>query len=216
MKTHLPVLAAALFLLLAAGATADNTRAEPGVPSLVWWLDNPAQESGVAVDGAFSTLQRGYYSVNLTLHTSGLTPGHTYSLWWVIFQNPASCVTGCGDDEINAAAAGGPNPAGISVHYGGSFTAPEDGRGEFFTRILEDNADGCAKTGPYVRLCSAMRDAATAETLVFLMDHGPSELVASGDFSSGCARMVWFGYVVADYHQGGFDCYRAQSTFHRP
>ena len=40
------------------------------------------------------------------MQTSGLTPDHTYTLWWAIFQKPGLCVNGCGDDDINAALAG--------------------------------------------------------------------------------------------------------------
>jgi hypothetical protein len=62
-----------------------------------------------------------------------------------------------------------------------------------------------------------VRDAATAEVLVFLIDHG---LRMDGSppfgFDAGCRRFVWYDYVIVDYRAEGFDCYRAQSTFHRP
>jgi hypothetical protein len=214
MKIRKPLLAAVLLVLL--GVTLGKTSAEPGVPSLVWWLDNPAQESGLAVDGAFSTVQRGYYSVTIGLHTSGLTPGHAYSVWWVIFQNPGLCVDGCGDDDINNAAWTGVNPVGIGVHYGGAFTAADSGKAEIGSRLLEDTVDQCAKAGPYAPLCVPMKDAATAQVLVFLMDHGPADPTTIRTFDSGCRDFVWFGYVVSQYNHDGFDCYRAQSTFHRP
>jgi hypothetical protein len=216
MKITGTLLATALLAVLALGATSGRTSAEPGVPSLVWWLDNPAEESGLAVDGAFSTLQRGYYSVTIGLHTRGLTPGHTYSVWWVIFQNPGLCVNGCGDDDINNAAWTGANPVGIGVHYGGAFTAAEDGRAEVGSRLLEDTTDQCARAGPYAPLCVPMKDAATAEALVFLLDHGPADPATVRYFDSGCRSLVWFGQIVSSYNHDGFDCYRAQSTFHRP
>ena len=150
------------------------------------------------------------------MHTSGLTAGHVYSLWWVIFQNPKGCVGGCGDDEINNAAATGVNPAGVSMHYGGALTAAESGVAEFGARLLEDSVEDCATAGPYKSLCSPMTDAAVADVLVFLMDHGPAGAAPVRKFDTGCRSMVWFGYTVADYHQDGFDCYRAQSTFHQP
>jgi len=215
MKRRMLVTIMVLLVLISAGAGTSRTQARAGEPSLVWWLDNPAQVSGAEVPDAYSTLQRGYFSVNLSLHTSGLTPGHAYSLWWVIFQNPGACVEGCGDDDINNAAWTGVNPAGVSVHYGGTLTAAESGRADFGARLLEDTVD-CAKTGPYASLCSPMLDAATSDVLVFLIDHGPAGATPVSKFDTGCRSLVWFGYTVADYHQDGFDCYRAQSTFHRP
>jgi hypothetical protein len=215
MKFHIPLLATLVLVVLALAMSPGKADAELGVPSLVWWLDNPAQVAGDAVPAAYSTLQRGYYSVTISMHTSGLTPGHAYSVWWVIFQNPNLCAGGCGDDDINNAAWTGVNAAGIGVHYGGAFTAPESGRGEIGSRLLEDTVDQCAKTGPYAPLCTPMKDASTAQVLVFLMDHGPA-LGAVTSFDSGCRDLVWFGYVVSQYNHDGFDCYRAQSTFHRP
>jgi hypothetical protein len=218
MKHLIPLSIIVLVVLITVATGATRTQARAGEPSLVWWLDNPAQVSGAEVPDAYSTLQRGYFSVNLSLHTSGLTPGNAYSLWWVIFQNPGLCVAGCGDDEINSAAATGVNPVGIGVHFGGAFTAAESGKADIGGRLLEDTVDACAKTAPYAALCVPLRDASTAEVLVFLVDHGP---VKSGAgpvtaFDAGCRSLVWFGYVVAQYNKGDFACYRAQSTYHRP
>ncbi len=216
MKLKLPLVVTLALVLLAASMGSAKTQAAAGQPSLVWWLDNPAQVSGAEVPEAYSVLQRGYFSVNLSMHTSGLTPGHAYSLWWVIFQNPNACVAGCGDDDINAAAATGANPAGIGVHAGGSFMAVDGGKADFGARLLEDTVDACAKVPPYAALCTPMRDASTAEVLVFLIDHGLAGATPVIGMDTGCRNLVWFGYVVAKYNKGEYDCYRAQSTFHRP
>jgi hypothetical protein len=218
VKLALHLVAVVTLVALAGVAGSGQMQAQPGQPSLVWWLDNPAQTSGAEVPEAFSVLQRGYFSVTIALETSGLTPGHAYSLWWVIFQNPGSCAEGCGDDDINAAIATGINPAGIGVHYGGGFTASEANRTHIGARLLEDTVDACAKAPPYAALCVPMRDAATAEVLVFLLDHGPAaeDAAAVDAFDAGCRSLAWFGYVVAQYNRGDFDCYRAQSTYHRP
>jgi hypothetical protein len=211
------VMTLAVLGLFAWSQRASETSAELGQPSLVWWLDNPAQVSGAVVPDAYSVLQRGYYSVAISIHTSGLTPDHAYTLWYVVFQNPRSCSGNCGEDDINAVLIGGPNPVGIGVHYGGSMIAPESGKADIGSRLLEDTTETCATVLPYSKLCTPMRDSATAEVMVFLLDNGPASSAASIDaFDDGCRRMVWFGYVVADYASTGFDCYRAQSTYHRP
>jgi len=218
MKLRVLVVVTLALVVLVAGLGPARTQARAGEPSLVWWLDNPAQVSGAEVPGAYSTLQRGYYSVTISLHTAGLTPEHAYSLWWVIFQNPGVCVNGCGDDEINAVITSGANPVGIGVHYGGTFSAAETGRADIGSRLLEDSVDACTKAAPYSPVCVPMLDASTAEVLVFLVDHGPAAAGAApvSAFDTGCRNLVWFGYVVAQYNKGDFDCYRAQSTYHRP
>jgi hypothetical protein len=212
-------LAAGTAVLAGALTFTQRSEAQPGVPSLVWWLDNPVQVSGEAVPDAYTIEQRGYFSITYRWQTSGLTPGHNYSVWWVIFQNPGSCSGGhCGDDDINAVIGTGANPVGIGVHFGGTFAAPESGSIGFTTRILEDVVDTCAKALPYSLVCAPLRDAATASALVFLVDHGPavSGGPATATFDANCSSLVWFGYVVANYNKGDYACYRAQSTYHMP
>jgi hypothetical protein len=218
LKVLLSLAAVLSLVVLSSIQLSGRTSAQAGLPSLVWWLDNPAQTSGTAVPGAFSTLQRGYFSVTIALQTYGLTPGNGYTLWWVIFQDPGACIDGCGDDDINAAAWTGANPAGIGVHYGGSFVAPASGRAEIGSRLLENAVEGCVQAMPYAPLCRPMLDASTAEVLVFLVDNGPAPdgPPPFNGFDAGCSRLVWFGYTVAQYNNGPYDCYRAQSTFHRP
>jgi hypothetical protein len=209
----------ALFALGAVlSARGPALEAGAGEISKVWWLDSPDQISGAEVPEASSTLQRGYFSMTVYMHTTSLTGGHNYSVWWVIFQNPGACNDGCGDDDINAVVAGGPNPAGIGVHFGGVFTAPADGRISLSSRILEDTVESCARALPYSLVCAPLRDAATANALVFLVDNGPSVEGAapSIEFNAGCRALVWFGYVVAQYNNGPYNCYRAQSTYHTP
>lgn len=210
------LLLAVLVAAIAVGGTSSrSSQAHAGEVSLVWWLDNPAQVSGTPVPEAYSILLRGYFSVTVTMQTSGLTPDHTYTLWWAIFQSPNLCVNGCGDDDINAALAG-PNPIGIGVHYGGTFTATDAPQTTISARLLENTLDGCVTALPYSPLCVPMTDAATAEVLVFLVDNGPASGKPVMSFDAGCRDLVWFGYVVAQYNMGDFDCYRAQSTFHQP
>jgi hypothetical protein len=216
---RLVVLVVALVVLGAAlSLRGPDLEAGAGEISKVWWLDNPSQVSGAEVPQASSTLQRGYFSMTVYMHTTGLNPGHNYSVWWAVFQNPGACNDGCGDDDINAVVAGGPNPAGIGVHFGGVFTAPPDGRISLSSRILEDTVESCTGAQPYAAVCSPLRDAATANALVFLVDNGPAAegVAPSIAFDAGCRNLVWFGYIVAQYNKGPYDCYRAQSTYHTP
>ena len=48
-------------------------------------------DSEVAIDGATSALNRRADGIDLVLNTTGLTPGDAYTVWWLIFNNPADC-----------------------------------------------------------------------------------------------------------------------------
>lgn len=48
---------------------------------------------GAEVPGTGSILVRTKDGVGATLHTSGLTPGHVYTLWFTVFNNPKKCAT---------------------------------------------------------------------------------------------------------------------------
>ena len=53
------------------------------------------------VDGASSTIVRTQNGVSFQLNTSGLETGATYTVWMVVFNNPAACSDGvCGEDDV--------------------------------------------------------------------------------------------------------------------
>jgi hypothetical protein len=47
-----------------------------------------------------ATLYRGKQRLEMRVATSGLMPNSSYTVWWVIFNNPAACVGGCGADDL--------------------------------------------------------------------------------------------------------------------
>ncbi len=53
-------------------------------------------------------LSRTAQGVNLTLHTTMLTPGAAYTIWWIIFNNPSACdPAGCSGADLGVAAVEG-------------------------------------------------------------------------------------------------------------
>jgi hypothetical protein len=214
MKLRLCLLIAAGIALLVWGLNATFASAGRGDPIPVTWFEAPGHVPGDAVLGAYAVQQRGYYSITVNLHTSGLTPGHQYTLWWVIFNNPSACVDGCGSDDLDNAIAAGLNPAGIGVDYGGSFVPPANGKVNLGARILENSVNGCETVAPFANLCTPLIDAETAEAVVFLHDQGP---VLSGvtfnpatAFADGCKDYKIFDRVVETYNRGNYDCFSAQ------
>ena len=79
-------------LLVAAFATTAPDTADAGAH-----FDKADVMTFDGVDVGQATLRRTLRGITLKLDTSELEPGHAYSLWWVIFNNPNACAGGPGD-----------------------------------------------------------------------------------------------------------------------
>ena len=144
--------------------------------------------TGEAVVGAFSQVDRGEGSVASKVRTQA-TPGHAYTLWYVIFNNPAACNGGeCGEDDIFAAD-GSFNfaqieAARISVVWGkagdvansagrvkldGGFAVGEVPTGPGVKMVIGKLDDGALVPG----VASGLEHTA-AEIHLVIQDHGPA------------------------------------------
>jgi hypothetical protein len=47
-----------------------------------------------------ATLFRSKQEVEMRIATSGLDLNSSYTVWWVVFNNPSACVGGCGADDL--------------------------------------------------------------------------------------------------------------------
>src|SRR5262247_3601287 len=82
--------------------------------------------SGAVVPAAGASLSRNNAGVFTTISSSGLTPGHVITFWWVIYNNPEFCVnTACAPPDLNNPAVNG------SLQYGGGTIADAGGRVNF-------------------------------------------------------------------------------------
>ncbi len=87
-----------------------------------YWQDVAVTESDVftfedmALVGS-SRLTRAKSRIRVTLKTTELTPRHTYTLWWVVFDAPENCsAPACGEDDVfDDALAGGPNLPEVTI-----------------------------------------------------------------------------------------------------
>jgi hypothetical protein len=215
MRLRLPLLIAAAIAMLAIGVT-SVAGASRGLPIRITWFEDPAHVPGEEVPGAYVVQQRGYFSISGHTHFKSLTPGHLYTLWWVIYNDPAACVEGCDLDDAAAALETGTNPANIGFHFAGRFIAASNGRADIGTRLLEDAVTGCQTVPPYDALCVPLIEAATAEATILVQDHGPAtglEPVLVGEaFAQGCKNYKRFDTVVAIYAESGFECFTPQSV----
>ena len=82
--------------------------------------------SSTVVPAAGASLSRNNAGVFATISSSGLTPGHVITFWWVIYNNPEFCAnTACAPPDLNNPAVNG------SLQYGGGTIADQGGRVNF-------------------------------------------------------------------------------------
>jgi len=99
------VVAAALTVLLTGptlGAPEDHQAFSPPGTAAVY-----ATGYATGVPGAWSLVARNPSGLAMVIHAVGLTPGHAYAAWWVVFNAPEFCThpnavvgTRCGDGDL--------------------------------------------------------------------------------------------------------------------
>lgn len=83
-------------------------------------------DGSAVIPYAGASLSRNNEGVFGTISTSSLTPGTVVTLWWAIFNNPASCATpGCAASDLNNPQVNG------SLQYGGGAIVGAGGRADF-------------------------------------------------------------------------------------
>lgn len=133
--------------------------------------------------GGAATLMRSKNRLEMRVATSGLSPNSTFTVWWVIFNNPAACTGGCGIDDL-------PNPeVRASVFYAAGFvTGNVDGTGNVSGYVnagaLPEDID--IETGRGLRNGNGLR----AEVHIVVRTHGmlnPGSVHEQiGTFNGGC------------------------------
>jgi hypothetical protein len=138
---------------------------------------NPANQLGGA-----ATLFRYKQGVEMRIATSGLNPNAAYTVWWVVFNNPAACVGGCGLDDLS-------NPAArAAVFYAAGFVTGADGTGNVAAYL----GTGALPEGIDVVMGSGLEpgNGYTAEIHVVVRTHGainPGHVAEQiGSFNGAC------------------------------
>lgn len=104
------------------------------------WFSNAEATSG------WSHLTRTGGMIIVTMEVAELVPGDVYTLWWVVFNTPAGCTDGCGEDEIfnedGSLNVAGVLAAGISIGNASGNVAKSDGTLEFGARMPRSGDTG--------------------------------------------------------------------------
>ena len=112
---------------------------------------------------AFARLKRKADRLDLDIRTSGL-PAGAYTVWWIIFNNPAGCTHGCGDDDFF-------NPdAQVSVFWAAGGVVATNGIGRFDATY--NVGDSLGTPGTQVILDAGVIDPLVAEVHNLIKYHG--------------------------------------------
>ncbi len=132
--------------------------------------------------GGAATLLRTKQAVDVRIATTGLDQLAAYTVWWIVFNNPAACVGGCGPDDLG-------NPAtGASVFYAVGFVTGIEGVANVSAHV----AAGSLPQGVEVRRGSGLMpgNGFDAEIHLLIRSHGaliPGLVDAQiGSFGGGC------------------------------
>lgn len=91
MKHRYALIAGTVVALGSASPTAALDEATYQTTGVAWHaFQEPLGNTGEVAD-AWASLTRTANGVSFQLHTSSLTPGNTYTLWFVVIDNPAAC-----------------------------------------------------------------------------------------------------------------------------
>ena len=137
-------------------------------------------KTNLAIEDASATLTRMQDGVELNLDTT--LPGEaTYTVWWLIFNNPESCVDGCGVDDLRTSS------VNASVFWAAGDITGIDGKASFNSKLPV----GFLPSGlDRVLFGPGLSDPFSAEIHNIVRSHGP---VISGlekeqisTFNGGC------------------------------
>jgi hypothetical protein len=149
----------ALLCSLIAGGT---TLAEAGRQSATVMWHAQTGLSGPVGSGAAAQLIRRDGGLSFQLSTAHLRPGHAYTLWFVVINNPAACAASpCSAPDILL------NPATqAQITYGAGHVVGDAGNGTFAGSFRVGSLPGWLPN-------AALSAPRTAQVQLVLNDHGP-------------------------------------------
>ena len=122
-----------------------------------------------------ATLNRTQSGVRLQINTTGLQPGYAYTVWWIIFNNPAACApAGCSGADLATPAV----LASVMNATGG--VAKANGGGKFTAFLplgfIHTNPSDEATDGAFNRQVrgAGLQNLWGAEIHAVIRSHGPS------------------------------------------
>lgn len=112
-------------------ATSNARMAGASAYVFPWGEGDEGDEVGMAY------LKKNDKGFTVNLKTTGLTPGHAYTVWAVVFNNPDDCIGGCNGDDLDN------NPLVVGdVIFIAGHVAGNNGKGNFSGHLNEGDVSG--------------------------------------------------------------------------
>ncbi len=118
-----------------------------------------------------ATLLRGKDGVFVYARTSNLIPGHVYTLWWVIWNNPENCTKkfACNEPDFVKA-----DMVKVEVMYASGAIARKNGKASFLAYLKENDASGTINPLFLPASYGGLLDSKKAEVHIVVRSHGPA------------------------------------------
>lgn len=154
----------------------------------------------------------------MTIRTTDLVPGHTYTVWWVVFNNPGDCEAGtaevaCGEGDLFS------ESVDLTLASAAGSVASGSGHASFasFLRV----GDTSNLVGEETPLMSGpLTNPRGAEVHLVVRDHGPLNPAWLPDqlqtFGGGCDQEhpTYPPFLRSEGVPGNYVCVEPQFTFH--
>lgn len=167
----------ALAATLTAAFTAGSALAETRTLPMSW--TPPSGMTPGPIDGTKASLVTSPEGASMTITTSGITPGHAITVWFVAIQNPE----GCAKNPCSPVEAMGKPEMNTVAFNGGGTVVPESGTFTVSSYLPAGDVDGNLFE-------TSLTSPETAEYHLVVHDHGPliPELAADmiSSFRGGC------------------------------
>ncbi|OUU25793.1 MAG: hypothetical protein CBC13_01530, partial [Planctomycetia bacterium TMED53] len=120
------------------------------------------ENSGAMIEDSEAEMERVDGAVIIEAETEGLQPGHAYTVWAIVYNDPMDCSGRCSMDDDLALESS-------SVLWSGvGFVADEDGEAEFEAIMVEGEAAG------EILLGEGLTHAENAVVQLVVRGHGPA------------------------------------------
>ncbi|MGB5692950.1 MAG: hypothetical protein WBM43_10120 [Flavobacteriaceae bacterium] len=196
MKTTMKLLFA---LLLFVGTSCSD---EPDEAELTTVNASANSKSSTAVFNAItgevigtSVLHRNSNGVTVNFKTTDLMPGHTYTLWWVVWNKPENCIV---PGECSEADFANALDVEVQLLYAAGHVAGNNGKGNFSGHLNENDDSGSIHELFGLPNFGGLHNAETAEIHAVLRSHGPAvpgivnEQI--GSYLGGCPTTFPYGF----------------------
>ena len=171
------------------------------------WTPPSGMEPG-PIEETSAVLEKGSFGAAMALKSSGLTPGHVVTIWWVAIQNHQNCEANpCTPQEAMGNAI--ENDVVITLAVGG--VVAEDGTVSLASFLPKGDVDGNFAD-------TTLHSPETAEYHLAMHNHGPLDINIAQDmltsFRAGCSDESLPDYypetAIQDGVKGNFDCKTVQ------